>query len=454
MTVALTTRPKLRDTRILDASGSPIPATRRVVTGANPRGQQTYSSHPEIGLTIETLLSYQRQAEYGNAIRQMDMFDGLIQRHAEARGMFNERNEDISGADWCIEPGRPDKPSIMAAAALDEILQYSIDSYVPSPSTSPSTCFRTYLEHQLTCVPYGYAGTNLVWDYVEKLVAPVRFEPIAARRFGAPSQDRANELWLIDGSRGTFELVELEAGLWSTTRLLHRNPYASGLMTSCSWWILFALTGFKQWQIFADMFGLPVAIGYYTEGASGDSRIALEEAVRKIGQDGYTVLSDLTEVVMLETSRGGDTSTVWPLIMKVCDKMLTQLITGGTLNTDVSSTGAGSYNAASVHESREFKMKRRDAGRVEDSFTESIGRTFVVWNGMDRAAPPRLRAKIARDELARAQTVEIIGQAMPLSKRQLREQFVLREPVDKDDEVMFAPTAPPDPGKAKPDKNK
>lgn len=428
-----------------------VPTARRIAAQPNPRGQQTYSNHPEIGLTVENLLSYHRQAEQGNPVRQMDMFDGLLERHAEARGMFNERNEDISGADWCIEPGRPDKPSIMAAAALEEILQYSITSYVPSPSTSPSTCFRTYLEHQLTAVPFGYAATNLVWDMVEKVVAPVRFEPIAARRFGAPSQEKAHELWLVDAADG-FKLVELEAGLWSTTRLSHRNPYAAGLMRSCSWWILFALTSFKQWQIFADMFGLPVAIGYYEEGASGPSREALEDAVRKIGQDGYAVLSALTEVVMLETSRGGDTSTVWPLIMKHCDKMLTQLITGGTLNTDVSSTGAGSYNAASVHESREFKMKRRDAGRVEDSFTESIGRTFVIWNGMDRAAPPRLRAKIARDELARAQTVEIIGQAVKLSKRQLREQFVLREPVDKEDEVLFAPTDPPDPGHARPEK--
>lgn len=452
--VALTTRAQLRDTRILDASGTPIPHARRIAAKPNPRGQQTYSNHPEIGLTVESLLSYHRQAEQGNPIRQMDMFDGLLERHAEARGMFNERNEDISGAAWCIEPGRPDKASIAAAKALEEVLEYSISSYVPSPSTAPSTCFRTYLEHQGTSVPFGYACTNLVWDLVEKLIVPVRFEPIAARRFGAPSQEKANELWLIDGSKSDFALVELEAGLWSTTRLAHRNPYAAGLMRSCSWWILFALSGFKQWQIFADMFGLPVAIGYYEEGASGPSREALEDAVRKIGQDGYAVLSALTEVVMLETSRGGDTSTVWPMIIKECDKMLTQLITGGTLNTDVSSTGAGSYNAASVHESRLFKMKRRDAARIEDAFTESIGRTFVVWNGFDRAAPPRLRAKIARDELARAQTVEIIGQAVPLSRRQMREEFVLREPTDKEDEVMFAPTDPPDPGKARPDKTK
>jgi phage gp29-like protein len=128
--------------------------------------------------------------------------------------------------------------------------------------------------------------------------------------------------------------------LWSITSNDFRNRYVSGLMTSCDWWILFALTGFKQYQVFADMFGMPLAIGYYEEGASLASRNALEDAVRGIGQDGYALLSALTEIVIKETVRGGDASTVYPQIMKICDAMLTKLITGGSLNTDVSSTGA------------------------------------------------------------------------------------------------------------------
>lgn len=446
-------RKNLRVPTILDEYGKPIvvPQVRRAVP-LNPRGMQTYSAHPEIGLTVESLMGYHRLAENGAPTRQMDMWDGLLERHAEAAGMFSERNEDVSGCDWCITPGRADKPSQIAAEALDECLRYSVTSYVPSPSVSPSTCFRTYLEHQGTHVPFGFACSNLVWDMVDKMVVPIRFEPIAARRFGAPSIERANEIWLIDGNHQSFELLPLDPGLWATTRYQHRNPFAAGLMRSCAWWILFALTGFRDWQIFATMFGLPLTVGYYEEGAGIDSRQALEDAVRGIGQDGYAILSALTEIVIKETARAGDASSVWPMIMKICDKMLTQRITGGTLNTDVSSTGAGSYNAATVHESRLFKMKRRDATRLEDGFTESIGRTFVSWNGYDRAAPPGLKIKIARDELQRAQTVEILGQAMPISKRQMQEEFNLREPDGPSDEVKFMPTAPPDPGHARPEK--
>ena len=453
--VALSARPRLRDLSILDQYGQPIPAGRRQIAAPNPRGMQTYSSHPEIGLTVELLYTYHRSAEAGAPVRQMDLYDGLMERHAEMRGMFLERNEDVSGCDFSVmpPPDRNDKPSRIAAEALQEYLQYSVTLDMLSPTYRPAYCFRTWLEHQGTAVPNGYACTNNVWDIVEKLIVPTRFEPISARRFGAPGAEHAHEFWLVDGSKGVFDLIELQPGCWSITTLGHRNPYAAGLMRSCAWWVMFALLSFKQWQIFADMFGLPMAIGYYEEGAPKASREALEDAIRTIGQDGYAVLSALTELVVKETARGGDSSTVFPLIMNASGQQITKLITGGSLNTDVSSTGAGSYNAATVHESRSYRMKRRDATRLEDTFVESIGKPFVVWNGMDRAAPPRLKMKLLRDELARAQTLEIIGTAMPISRMQIEEEFNLRRPIPgSDDEVKFVPTPPPDPNRQRPDK--
>jgi phage gp29-like protein len=433
MTLALATRPRLRDMTILDQYGKPIgpPVTRRVVAAPNPHGMQTYSTHPEVGLTAESLFSYHRQAELGAPLRQMDTWDGLLERYPEARGMFSERNEDVSGCDISVvpPPDRDDKPSRIAAQALQEYLQYSVSLDVQSMSMGTTT-FRTWLEHQLTCVPFGYAATNLVWDQVERLIVPTRFDPIAHRRFGAPAADRANEIWLIDAGETPFRMMELAAGLWSVTRYHHRNPFAAGLMRSCAWWMMFSLLSFKGWQIFADMFGIPLTVGYYEEGAGQASRDALEDAVRSIGQDGYAVLSALTEIVIKETARGGDSSTVYPMIMDRADAQITKLITGGTLNTDVSSTGAGSYNAATVHESRSFKMKRRDATRVEDSFVESIGKTFVVWNGYDRAAPPRLKIKIGRDDLQRAQTIKILGEGIGIDEGQIREEFNLRTPAD------------------------
>jgi hypothetical protein len=115
--------------------------------------------------------------------------------------------------------------------------------------------------------------------------------------------------------------------------------------------------------------------------------------------------------------------------------------------------GVGSYNAASVHESRSYAMKCYEAQCVQEVFVRDIGRTFVAWNGFDRAAPCRLKIKIRRDALQWAQTLEILGQAMEIDQDQVREDFSLREPAEGRG-IKFLPTAPPDPGHAREEKKK
>jgi phage gp29-like protein len=432
------------DSRLLDSNGRPLPPVRpRLrVAAPNARGTETYNRHPAFGLTAEMLFSYFRLAEAGQPLQQFDMFDDLIERWGSLRGMINYRNESVSGCDFVImpPPGRVDALSVKAAAELNERLQSQLQ-------------FREFLGHQLSAVPYGVAMTNMVWDYDQGIVVPVEFVNPAARRFASPSQERADEIWLYDGTPGSMGLIALDPGLWAISRYRYRNPWAAGLMRTCSILAMFTGWGVLGWQTYLDMFGLPLAIGYYDEGAGPESRKALEDAVVGIGQDGYAVLSSLTELVIKETARGGDSSTAYPQILRWCEDQAAKLLTGGTLNTDVSGSGAGSYNAAAVHESRGYAMLCNDAKTVEEMFVRDIGRPFVAWNGYDGAAPPRLKIRIRRDALQWAQTIEILGQAVELDPTQIYEDFGLRVPA-KGTGVKFEATKPPDPGHAREDKNK
>jgi phage gp29-like protein len=416
MSLALSARANIRrptvETGILDASGAPIRRPRGEVAPMDVLAE-VWNVHPTFDLTLEGLLSYYRQAERGQPMRQMDAFHDMIELDPDLRSKVNDRIESVAGCDWVV-------------------MQNQIQ-------------FRSYLMHQSTSVAMGYAATNMQWDLVDGAVIPTVFASPAARRFGAPRVDCANEIWLRDDKAS--KLIPLEEGLWSVStyrNILGRNVYAAGLMRSAAIWSMFKRWAMRSWQVFADMFGIPLAVGYYEEGASPKSKAALEDAVRSIGQDGYAVLSALTEIVIKEVARGGDSSTLYPLILKTCEEQIAKLFTGGTLNTDVA--GVGSYNAASVHESRSYSMKLYDAQMLQETFTASIGAAFVRWNGYDRAAPPRLKIKIRRDALQWAQTIEIVGQAMDLSASQMREDFNLRAPSSKDDTVRFEATQAPKPG--------
>lgn len=408
MNAGLTSKPKLRV--VSDSIPRPTPNRNAPI---KPRRIDTYNSHPAVGLTVDMLLSFYRDAERGMPVRQYDCFDDLIETDGHLRSHYNGRIEAVAGCEMMVKPGRSDKPSEFAAAALQERLG--------------ELSFREMIEHQLTAPHYGIACTNIVWDVVDGVIAPIEFVNAAHRRFAAPDQDHASEIWMIDGDN-TRDLVALEPGLWAVSRYRGRNPYACGIMRTAAWWAMVKRWAVRDWQVFAEMFGLPLSIGYYEEGASEASRMALGDAVKSIGEDGYAVLSQMTEIVIKDTARSGDSSTVYPKIIDLAEAQIAKLFAGGTLNSDVA--GTGSYNAASVHESRGYKLERADARRIEGMFERDIGRVFCAWNKFDRAAAPHLSIKITRDNLDRAKSLEIVGQVIELDEDQIREEFSLRVPAN------------------------
>jgi phage gp29-like protein len=379
------------------------------------RGMDTYNSHPAMGLTAEMIVAYFRRAEQGWPVQQFDMFDDIRETDGHLRGLINGRVESVSGCDWVLKPGRPDAASEACAIELEDRLRNDIG-------------FREFMEHHLMAPHDGIANTNVVWDELERIVCPVEFINTPPRRFRAPTAERANEIWLIGGT-SINDLIPLEAGLWARSAYRFRNPWAAGLMRTCVWWAAFKRWSVRDWQVFAEMFGLPLVLGLYEEGAGLPTRLALEQAVQQIGTDGYAILSKQTEIIVKETARSGDSSTVFPQIARLAEEQMSKLIAGATLNTDAGGPSAkGSYALGAVHEGRAYAIARADARRIEEMFVRDIGRPFQIWNGFDRAAPPRLKIQITRDNLERAQVLEIIGKAVDLDEDQIREEFSLRTP--------------------------
>lgn len=402
---------------LVDANGRPLastPPTRRVIT---PGAIDSYNSHPAQGLTAEMLIAYYRMAERGNPVRMMDTFTDGIEVDGHLRGLVEGRIENVSGCNWVLAPGRDDKPSRIAADLLTERLRAHLG-------------FREFIEHQLGGAFFGYACTNIVWQLDERIVVPSQFINGAPRRFAAPDSEHASGLWLVDGDRNQ-KLIELEAGLWAVSRYRHPgcsdNPYASGLMRTLMWWALFKRWSVRDWQVFAEMFGLPLALGYYEEGASEDSRRVLENAVKLVGTDGYAVLSAMTELVLKSAAREGDSSTVYPLIIKLAEAQMSKLVTGATLTVDGGS-GVGSYAQSTVHADREHRKAQADAVRLQEMWVRDVAIPFNVWNGFDRAAAPLLNMQISNATLERARVLEIIGQAVDIDEDQIREEFALKRP--------------------------
>lgn len=401
---------------LLDANGRPmLPSSAarssRVVRRSSA---DTFSRHSGLGLTPDGYAAYMRMAERGDPLQQFDCWEDQLERDGHARGLMNARIELTSGCDWTLTAGRDDVASQKAASALEERLRNG-------------TQFREFVEHHLTAPFFGIAASNIVWDFVDGMIAPTEFVNVAHRRFRAPSQERADEIMLVNaGEDGRLRLEELVAGLWALSRYRHRNPWAAGLLRTMGWWMFFKNTSVGEWIVFAEMFGMPMAIGFYQEGAGAASRMELENIVQQLGTDGWAVVSDLCDLVIKDAARSGDSSSVYPIIANRCDAELSKLVTGGTANTDIGNKG--SYAAGEIHADRAYALGRADASRLNDMFTRDISSWFCRFNGFDRAAPPRLTIYTRRDGLEHAQRLAIIGQVVELDPNQIYEDFGVRKP--------------------------
>lgn len=399
-----------------------IPITPNRREPVNPSALDAYNAHPGTGLSAETIISIFREAEKGAPLRQFDLFDDMLEVDGHLRGHHEGRIMANAGQDWRLLAGNPEDPrSVDAAKLLEERLR---DLMLEASGTG----FPDYIEHQLMHPSYGLAATCTRWELDRGVIAPIEFNNVSHRRLAAPSPERAGEIWLING-KSAKDLIPLEPGLWSITRYKHRNPWAAGLLRTATWWSMFKRLAIRDWQVYANIFGLPYVIGMYEPNSSRKTREELLKAVQNIGTDGYAVFENTGTITIKGASEKGDSSLVYPVIAKNCDDEISKIYSGGTANTDIGDKG--SYAAGSIHETRAFQLYRADAKRVEATFTRSIGRPFCVWNNFADVAPPRLHIQTMRDNFPRAQSLAIVGQMLPIDEGQIREEFGLRVPAGK-----------------------
>lgn len=395
-----------------------------VELAVRPSYDDTASAHPAHGMTLPRLLSGYRAAEQGRPSAQFDAFEDYRERDGHVWSCDEGRRLAVVGKTWILKPGDDRPGSARAAADLDRMLRR------PAAPGSPS--FRSVLKHLMGSVGDGVAAANFAWGRTEPgdPWAPVRWRNVATRRLCALDADRIDEIGLLNGM--TWAPEPLEPGAWAIAQQTHRNPWASGRMRTCALWALFKSWSLRDWLTFAEMFGMPTAIGFYEPNAGLETRRALEAVVRNIGSDGFAVLEDTTDVVIKDSVRSGDASSVYPSIWDKCEAQISKAYAGGTLTMDAGATG--SYAQATTHENRSFVLTLSDAMDLEDVINRDVCAPFVAWNGYGGAAAPVFRFQILR-ELSlktRAEILQILGtlfgKNLAFDEDQIREEFQLRRP--------------------------
>lgn len=412
-----------------------------------PSGTQTrylpwagYETHPERALTPWRMNAAWQAAEQGYLGDQCDMLTGLVEGDATLRNLFEQRRAAVASKPRGWQADGAEGDSKIAAAVLDRAMQ-------ALPLTAA-------LDHQLTFNQYGFACTEIVWDYVEvggeRYVAPVDLINVPHRRFRVDPETQ--ELRLMTAEKPEGE--ELVPGKWWITVSPGCSIARGGLGRTAGPYAMYKRWGTRDWVIYSEKFGVPLVLVKIPHNATPELKETAQSIIANIGTDGGAVIEvpeDRTiDVEIVKTDSADSTHTSASLIT-YCNREMSKLINGSTLTNDNADSGGASYALGEVHASTRWETVQADAAWIQESQRAAIAAPFVMWNRFrPDTRPPCLEIQIVRDlepaALLDAAT-KAIAMGIDVSATQIRRAVGLRPPVGSGDSVlalMRAVTAAPE----------
>lgn len=301
-----------------------------------------YGNHPSSGLTPAKAAAILREAEQGDLIRQCELAEDIEEKDAHVQSELGKRKLAMQGVDWNIVP----PPNASAAEKRDAEM---IEELLRSATWLDEATFDGG-----DAILKGFANLELNWDFAEK----THF--VTAAEWKDPSwfqshPDRRNELRLRDGSH---EGAELRTFGWISHQARAKSGYLSrrGLVRVLVWPFLFKNYSVRDLAEFLEIYGLPIRLGKYPEGASERERLTLLRAVMNIGHNAGGVIPKGMDIDFQNAADGQ--SDPFMAMINWCEKSQSKAILGGTLTSQAD--GKSSTNAlGNVH--NEVRQEIRDA---------------------------------------------------------------------------------------------
>ncbi len=336
------------------------------------------------GLTPERLAAVFKAADSGDMRSQAELFEQLEERDGHLLCERDKRKNVILDLDFRLEPASEDARDLKVAEFIEDVFANMAD------------WDDTRISMQ-DAVGKGYAGLEIFWDVSSGQAIFEKLEFIEQKRFLYTDDKgllrRFPRLLTDDDSMG----VEIPA--WKM--LLHQyggksgHPTRSGIYRVAAWMTLFKHYAIKDWVIFCEIFGMPLRLGKYGQGATGDEKAALRTAISSLGSDAAGIISKETEIEFIETVKNAH-GDLYKLLASFCNGEISKAMLGQTLTTEVD--GIGSYAASKTHNEVRLDLLRADGRALASTVRKQLIRPLVGFNfGWDTPLP-KYKAELEEPE--------------------------------------------------------
>lgn len=425
--------------KILGPDGLPVSSAdlnREIAMPTEIGVRSVYREGIASGLSPEGLASILRDAATGQARRYLTLAEEMEERYWHYASQLQTRRLAIEAID----------PSVEAPKEVPSKITDAVHSLVDGPG------FREMVGELTDGIAKGYSVSELIWDYTDGLLRPVKYIWRDPRYF---QFDRVNltELRLAVDGNLDGETLPPAKFIVHTPRSKMGVPLRRGVARTAAWAFMLQSFSLKDWAAFSEVYGMPLRIGRYPVSASNDDKRTLLRAVRSIASDAAAVIPMGMELEFAKVE-GQHGTAVFGGLLEYVDKQVSKIVVGQTLTADVGTSG--SLAQAQVHNEVRRDILRADGRQISNTVSRDLIHVFVSMNFGPQPVYPRVAYPVADPEDVKALAdgvAKLLPYGLKVEQREIRGKFGLSEPEEGADlleKPAAAATVPSQPGPTPP----
>lgn len=381
-----------------------------------------YSEYPSNGLTPVKLAEIFKEADAGDVLRQMELFEEMEEKDPHLFSQLQTRKNAVTGLDFEIIPFSDDPRDKEIADFIEEQIN-GIES------------LEDVETDLLDAIGKGFAVSEIMWGYDEGHIVVREIKSRHQKRFFWDSLDDSFKVRTKDAPEG----ILLPANKFIVHRYKARSGHTSraGILRVVAWMYLFKNYDLKDWVSFAEVYGLPLRLGKYAPGASEADKVALMQALIQIGADAAGIIPDGTSIDFITTEKTSS-SDLYERLARYCDEQISKAILGQTLTSD---SGGGSYAQSKTHNDVRHDLTVADCKSLASTLRRDLIRPLCIFNFGEDKRVPHIRFDCEESEDL-TQTATIIGTLVNEVGLRVPTSFIYKKfsiPEPEADEEVAAP---------------
>lgn len=330
-----------------------------------------YSSYPSNGLTPERLAGILREADQGEVLRQMELFEEMEEKDPHLFSQLQTRKNAVTGLDYEIISYSEDEQDKKIAEFVRNHIAQIED-------------FEDALTDLMDAIGKGIAFIELAWDFTSEGFGIKKLKSIHQKNF---FWDEEDEIKIRTEENPAGEYLQENKFIIHQYKAKSGHPSRAGVLRVCAWMYLFKNYDVKDWVSFCEVYGMPVRIGKYKPDASEEEKSALMRALVNIGIDAAGIIPDGSEIEIIESSKQSSVD-LFEKLARFCDEQMSKAILGQTLTSD---SGSGSYAQSKTHNEVRHDLTIADCKALAATLRRDLLTPLVKLNFGEKAHVPYIR---------------------------------------------------------------